>query len=270
MRTRFALVLLAAVAATSCSNVDLKASSRLDPTITGWFDAGVTSDGKNKLVPSVTFTVTNTGQAPLPFYFEYLLVLFGFPIDYLMLKTSTALIGMLAIPAMYVVGRELGGTPLGLVAAALCAWSKWPTLGARRGLTFAWAVFPAALFLAAILRYMRRGDRRSVLSAGFWLGLGQYGYNAFKIVPAMVPLAFGLCLLDRRWKRHRGRLVRDGLLVVATSLLVFLPLLQYMLQRPQDFWYRAMTRAGSQERPLPGPPFLSRRRAGLRLRCFAT
>ena len=27
-----------------------------------------------------------------------------------------------------------------------------------------------------------------------------------------------------------------------------------MLQRPQDFWYRAMTRAGSQERPLPGPP----------------
>jgi len=65
MRTRFALVLLAAVAATSCSNVDLKASSRLDPTITGWFDAGVTSDGKNKLVPSVTFTVTNTGQAPL-------------------------------------------------------------------------------------------------------------------------------------------------------------------------------------------------------------
>jgi len=65
MRTRFALVLLAAVAATSCSNVDLKASSRLDPTITGWFDAGVTSDGKNKLVPSITFTLTNTGHAPL-------------------------------------------------------------------------------------------------------------------------------------------------------------------------------------------------------------
>jgi 4-amino-4-deoxy-L-arabinose transferase-like glycosyltransferase len=195
----------------------------------------------------------NTGQAPLPFYFEYLLVLLGFPIDYLTLKISTALVGMLAIPAMYVLGRELGGAPLGLVSAAICAWSKWPTLGARRGLTFAWTVFPAALFLAAILRYMRRGDRPSALTAGFWLGLGQYGYNAFKIVPAMVPLAFGLCLFDRRWKGRRGRLVLDGLLVAATSLLVFLPLLQYMLQRPHDFWYRAMTRAGSQERPLPGP-----------------
>jgi 4-amino-4-deoxy-L-arabinose transferase-like glycosyltransferase len=200
------------------------------------------------------FFPTNTGQAPLPFYFEYLLVRLGLPLDYLMLKISTALVGMLAIPAMYVVGRELGGAPLGLVAAALCAWSKWPTLGARRGLTFAWAVFPAALFLAAILRYMRRGNRPSALSAGFWLGLGQYGYNAFKIVPAMVPLAFGLCLFDRRWKGRRGRLWLDGVLVAATSLLVFLPLLQYMLQRPEDFWYRAMTRAGSQERPLPGPP----------------
>ena len=196
----------------------------------------------------------NTGQAPLPFYFEYLLVLLGFPIDYLTLKISTALVGMFAIPALYVLGRELGGAPLGLVSAALCAWSKWPTLGARRGLTFAWAVFPAALFLAALLRYMRRGDRPSALTAGFWLGVGQYGYNAFKIVPAMVPLAFGLCLFDRRWKGRRGRLVLDGLLVAATSLLVFLPLLQYMLQRPHDFWYRAMTRAGSQERPLPGPP----------------
>ena len=200
------------------------------------------------------FFPRNTGQAPLPFYFEYLLHVLGLPINFLTLKISTALIGMLAIPAMYVVGRELGGAPLGLIAAALCAWSKWPTLGARRGLTFAWAVFPAALLLAALLRYMRRGDRASVLSAGFWLGLGQYGYNAFKIVPAMVPIAFAISLFDSRWRGRRGRLVRDGLLLTATSLLVFLPLLQYMLQRPEDFWYRAMTRAGSQERPLPGTP----------------
>ena len=200
------------------------------------------------------FFPRNTGQAPLPFYFEYLLLrVLGLPINFLTLKISTAAIGLLAILAMYRLGRELGGTRLGLVAAAIMAFSKWPTLGARRGLTFVWAVFPAALALAALLRYLRRGDRGSALSAGFWIGLGQFGYNAFKIVPALVPIAVGLALFDPRWRGRRAKLLGCALLTTATSLVVFLPLLQYMLQRPQDFWYRAMTRAGSLERPLPGP-----------------
>ena len=160
---------------------------------------------------------------------------------------------MLAIPAMYLLGAELGGSAFGLFAAALCAWSKWSVFGARRGLTFAWAVFPAALALWAILRYMRRGDRASALWAGFWVGFGQFGYNAFKIVPALVPIAVALLLFDPRWKGRRWRLIGGGALMTATSLLVFLPLLHYMAQNPQGFWYRALTRAGTRERPLPGP-----------------
>jgi hypothetical protein len=199
------------------------------------------------------FFPSNTGQAPLPFYFTFLLHRLGLPLHYQTLKISTALIGMLAIPATYLLGRELGGSSLGLLAAALLAWDKWTTLGARRGLTFAWAVFPTALFLAALLRFMRRGDRASALGAGIWLGLGQYGYNAFKIVPVMVPVAFGFLLFDRRWRGRRARLVADGLLIGATALLLFLPLLHYMVQHADLFWYRALTRAGSRERPLPGP-----------------
>ena len=200
------------------------------------------------------FFPRNTGQPPLPFYWEFFLHrVTGLPINYLDLKISTALIGMLAIPAIYWLGAELGGPALGLAAAALCAWAKWPTLGARRGLTFPWAVFPAALALWAILRYMRRGDRASALWAGFWIGLGQFGYNAFKIIPGLVPIAVVLSLFDSRWKGRRWRLIGGGALITATALLVFLPLLQYMVERPQDFWYRAMTRAGTKERPLPGP-----------------
>jgi len=200
------------------------------------------------------FFPRNTGQPPLPFYFEHLLrTTLGLRLDFLTLKICTAVVGMLAIPAMYVLGRELGGAPFGLLAAAITAWSKWPTLGARRGLTFAWAIFPAALALAALLRYLRTGDRRSALAAGFWVGLGQFGYNAFKIVPALVPVAFCIALFDPRWKGRRARLVLDCALVTITAILVFLPLLQYMLQRPDDFLYRVMTRAGSRERALPAP-----------------
>jgi hypothetical protein len=33
--------------------------------VTGWYDAGITDDGKNKLVPSISFRLTNTGTEPL-------------------------------------------------------------------------------------------------------------------------------------------------------------------------------------------------------------
>jgi hypothetical protein len=57
------LVLLSAV---GCgARADLATAARLEDVTTGWYDAGVTEDGKNKLVPSVTFRIVNAGQAPL-------------------------------------------------------------------------------------------------------------------------------------------------------------------------------------------------------------
>ena len=38
---------------------------RVENVVTGWFDAGVTDDGKNKIVPSVSLKLTNTTDGPL-------------------------------------------------------------------------------------------------------------------------------------------------------------------------------------------------------------
>ena len=63
MRARAVLVLTLALAAASCTrSADLTKACKLTPIATGWFDAGITEDGKNKLVPSVSFTLTNTGS----------------------------------------------------------------------------------------------------------------------------------------------------------------------------------------------------------------
>ena len=35
---------------------------KVDNVVTGWFDAGVTDDGKNKIVPSISLTLTNTAR----------------------------------------------------------------------------------------------------------------------------------------------------------------------------------------------------------------
>jgi hypothetical protein len=53
------------LALSACSpRVDLKASMQVTDVSTGWFDAGVV-DGKNKLVPSISFRLINTADADL-------------------------------------------------------------------------------------------------------------------------------------------------------------------------------------------------------------
>ena len=60
-----ALLLMSAMLA-GCGDppVDLKQALQIDVLSTGWYDAGLV-DGKNKLVPSVTFTVKNVSQQEL-------------------------------------------------------------------------------------------------------------------------------------------------------------------------------------------------------------
>jgi len=58
----FALI---CAAVSSCSKpVDLKQAAEFTDVSSGWFDAGI-QDGKNKLVPSVTFRIKQKGQADL-------------------------------------------------------------------------------------------------------------------------------------------------------------------------------------------------------------
>ena len=54
------------IASSGCGlpNVDLATAIKVGDVTTGWFDAGIV-DGKNKLVPSASFTVTNGSQVKL-------------------------------------------------------------------------------------------------------------------------------------------------------------------------------------------------------------
>lgn len=59
-------VLFLLVVAAGCGRkAQLSTAAKLTEVTTGWFDAGITEDGKNKLVPSVSFRIQNTAQDPL-------------------------------------------------------------------------------------------------------------------------------------------------------------------------------------------------------------
>lgn len=194
----------------------------------------------------------NTGREPGQFYITLgLIKLFNLPLRFETLKLGTALIGLLAIPAVFLFAREVGGTRTGLIAAALYAISKWVVNTARMGLRFPYGPLPTALVLWLVLRYLRRGDRRDALLCGLVIGLGLHGYISFRVAPLLVPLLFGAALLvDRRWRQHWRRLIADGLLIAATALLACLPLAHYSVQHPDEVWYRVATRAADSERTL--------------------
>jgi hypothetical protein len=61
------LVTACALLLVACSQpADLKASLQVADVSTGWFDAGIV-DGKNKLVPSISFRLRNGSDAEIPY-----------------------------------------------------------------------------------------------------------------------------------------------------------------------------------------------------------
>src|SRR6185436_12537442 len=63
MRGRLALVPLVVLLAAGCGKpVDLKQAIQVSDLATGWYDAGIV-DGKNKLVPSVSFRLKKPADA---------------------------------------------------------------------------------------------------------------------------------------------------------------------------------------------------------------
>ena len=200
----------------------------------------------------------NLGNGPLHFYWTAFLVKgLGLPLNYLTLKTATAIFGLLVAPALFLLGREVGGVWLGVAAAGFGAWSKWSVALARQGVEFIYPIPLTALVLWALLRYQRRGDRGSVLFAGAAIGIGLHTYLSFRIVPLLVPLALCVALLDRRRQGRRWRTVADGLLVAATSSILFLPVLKFAFlgENRAFFWSRIATRATAADVALAANPW---------------
>jgi hypothetical protein len=59
MRRRLALPLLAVLVAAGCQSREVEKDLQITDVRTGWYDAGIMEDGKNKLVPSATFRLKN-------------------------------------------------------------------------------------------------------------------------------------------------------------------------------------------------------------------
>lgn len=201
------------------------------------------------------FFSRNTGREGLQMYMIALTTrLFGLELNFMSMKIGTVLAGLLTLPYISLLGREIGfSRRAGLLAAIFAGIAYWPNVISRVALRF--ALYP--LFVAPVLYYLVRGLRTSrrndFILAGLFLGVGLHGYSPIRVLPVVVLVGVGLYLLHKHAEgRRRSTLFNLGVLALV-SLVIFLPLLSYALVNMDTFSYRAFTRIGSLERPLPGP-----------------
>jgi 4-amino-4-deoxy-L-arabinose transferase-like glycosyltransferase len=179
--------------------------------------------------------------------------IFGTGLSFLSLKIGTVFCGLVTLPYMYLLGKEFGGKRIGLLAVFFAGIAYWPNVISRVGLRFPLYPLFVAPTLFYLLRGLRRRSRNDMIISGLFLGFGLHGYTPFRIMPFVVVIAVGLYLLHAQSRGNRTRAVLWLVILAFISLIVFLPLARYWMDNPQVFDYRAFTRLGTIENPLPAP-----------------
>ena len=200
------------------------------------------------------FFPRNTGREAIQFYWTVLMNwIFGTGLSFLTLKIDTVGFGLFVLPFMYLLGKEIGGRRVGLFAFFITGIAYWPNMISRIGLRF--PLYP--LFVAPMMLYLIRGlrtrNRNDFILSGIFLGLGLNGYTPYRIVPFLVAAAFILYIIHAQSKGARRDALVWFVIVGLTSFMIFIPLFRYATENPEMFSFRALSRLGTTEQPLPGP-----------------
>lgn len=203
------------------------------------------------------FFPRNTGREAIQMYLSAAVIqIFGTGYSFLSMKIGTAIAGLVTLPFIYMLGKEIGNRRAGLLAMVFAGIAYWPNVITRVALRFTFYPLFVAPALYFLIRGLRRSNRNDFILAGLALGIGLHGYTPFRIVPFVIIVAVGLYLLHRQSQGLRKRTILYLILLGLVSLIVFLPLLRFWIENPDLFGYRAFTRLGSIEQPLPGPALL--------------
>jgi hypothetical protein len=200
------------------------------------------------------FFPRNAGREALQMYLDaFIASKFNTGISFITLKIGTAIVGLLALPFIYLLGKELGNRYVGFWAVAFAGVSYWHNVISRVGLRFPFYPFFTAITMYFLLRGIRNSNRNDWILAGLSLGLSFYGYTADRILPLLVLFGVALYLLHRQSKNQRQQTWWHFVILVVVAFAAFVPLLRYIVDDPSAFAYRTLTRMGTLERPYPGP-----------------
>jgi hypothetical protein len=189
------------------------------------------------------FFPRNTGREALQFYLIAITAkITGLGASFISMKLGTVLAGILMLPYIYLLGKEIGNHRVGLIAMLLLGVAYWPNILARVALRFILYPVFAAPVIYHFLRGLRKRSWNDFILAGVFLGIGLHGYTPFRIIPILITIGIIIYILHGRSKERTSNAVVWISLVGLVSLLVFIPLLRFWVEYPDIFSYRAFSR----------------------------
>jgi hypothetical protein len=178
------------------------------------------------------FVTTFLSHASLWFFIQAL-ALRAFGNSIAGLRLLSALIGTLAIPALYIFARPLYGRTVAIAATILLAFFHFHIHYSRIGLNNIADPLMILVTLAAFFYGYRKQSLFGFALAGVLMGLAQYLYFGARLILIIVAVLTVFLLIK---ERHRFQKFLGPIAVMAIGFLVTLgPLLRYYIARPDTY-----------------------------------
>lgn len=168
------------------------------------------------------------------------------------IRVASAIAGVVAIPAIYMLTRECTDKHTAVVAAWLLAVNRWHVTLTRSGYRVSLMPLFGILALYGLARALRRQRPRDWAWWGLFLGLGLWTYKAFVFV---LPTTIGCVvvyalfrLLARRWPLTDGsdwslsprRALRGVGLALLVTVIVAVPMIRFVVDYPDKYMAREL------------------------------
>lgn len=193
------------------------------------------------------------GREPLHFYLLSVLASQeGMNFDHFALKSMTALWSILSLPLMfwfavevfYGIKRERGWALIvALAMLGLVAGSFWHVMLGRQGMRTGTPSFWTPAIMIFFVRALRSNRRSYYILAGLMLGFGLISYQAMRMMPVSIVAGALVTMLVRRYAwRERTSYLLNLAVLAGIALAVFLPIMRYWTEFPEDYMRRTSTR----------------------------
>lgn len=176
-----------------------------------------------------------------PFYYQIVAFFYKiFGSDIVNARLVSSLVGTLNVIFIYLISKELFDRRTAFFAALLAAVSFIHLVYSRIAFNF---LFPS-LYMTVIAYFLvlalRKGSMIYYISAGTILGFSMYSYNNIKTVPVILVLfmVIYLIMINNYSRVNKVSFIKGFFVMVLCSLVIFLPMLDYMVREPVSYFGR--------------------------------